>query len=151
MIAWGLAPTRMRRPLHASAAFAGLAIAGLGASIFASWGRHHFGGFGLVVTTADVVVYTLIALLAFTHLPRPEQVGRHELWPGALLVGWGLTAVHLFLAYYLAGRLESSPGLYGALGASTVVLLVLFLIARLVLSAMFLNATLYRTGQADGA
>jgi uncharacterized BrkB/YihY/UPF0761 family membrane protein len=52
--------------------------------------------------------------------------------------------VQLFLAYYLAERLERTPSLYGTLGASTVVLLTLYLIARLVVSAMFLNATLDR-------
>jgi len=71
------------------------------------------------------------------------------LLPGALFAGAGLTAVHLFLAYYLAQKLERTPSLYGALGASTVVLLTLYLIARLLLSAMFLNATLDRRRSVD--
>jgi uncharacterized BrkB/YihY/UPF0761 family membrane protein len=69
--------------------------------------------------------------------------------PGALLVGCGMTGVHVLLAYYLAGRLERSPSLYGTLGAATVVMLVLFLIARLIVSALFLNGTLQRI-RSDG-
>jgi uncharacterized BrkB/YihY/UPF0761 family membrane protein len=110
----------------------------------ASLARHHLAAVGLVVTLADLVVYFLLALFAFSHLPRPEGTSWRGLWPGALLVGSGVTAVHVFLAYYLAGKLESSPSLYGTLGGATVVLLVLFLIARLIVSALFLNATLER-------
>ena len=98
-----------------------------------------------MITLADLVVYFLLALFAFSHLPRPGGTSWRALWPGAVLVGVGVThVVTIFLAYYLAGKLESSPSLYGTLGAATVVLLVLFLIARLIVSALFLNATLQR-------
>jgi uncharacterized BrkB/YihY/UPF0761 family membrane protein len=70
--------------------------------------------------------------------------------PGAALVGAGVTGVQVFLAYYLAGRLERTPALYGTMGAAVVVLLVLYLIARLVVSALFLNATLERLRTGEG-
>jgi uncharacterized BrkB/YihY/UPF0761 family membrane protein len=124
--------------------FTAMCVIGLSASMAASWARHSHAALGLAVTVADVVVYTLLALLAFDHLPHPDGISWREQWPGALLAGAGITGVQLFLAYYLAGKLERSPALYGTLGAATVVLLVLFLIARLVVSAMFLNATLQR-------
>ena len=143
-LAWGVDADRLRHPLRSSATFTVLAVAGLAASMAASWARHHFVAVGLVVTLADLVVYFLLALFAFSHLPRPEGTSWRGLWPGAVLVGSGVTAVHVFLAYYLAGKLESSPSLYGTLGAATVVLLVLFLIARLIVSGLFLNATLQR-------
>jgi uncharacterized BrkB/YihY/UPF0761 family membrane protein len=144
IIAWGLDPYRLRRPLRSSAAFAAVAVAALSVSVFASWARHNLGAFGLVVTLADAFMYAGVALYAFTHLPRPVHADWRVLLPGALFAGAGLTAVHLFLAYYLAARLEHTPSLYGTLGASTVVLLTLYLIARLLVSAMFLNATLDR-------
>lgn len=75
--------------------------------------------------------------------PFPPTTWR-SLLPGAALVGSGLTGIHLFTVYYLSGKLERSPKLYGTLGASTVVLLGLFLIARVIVSAMFLNATVER-------
>ena len=50
----------------------------------------------------------------------------------------------MFVVYYLSDKLERSPQLYGVLGASTVVLLGLFLIARVAVASMFLNATIKR-------
>lgn len=144
LIAWRLEPDRLRRPLRASATFAAVSVIGLAASVGASMARKNLGGFGLLITLADAVVYALLALFAFIHLPRPEGASWETMWPGALMVGCGATGVHVFLAYYLAGKLEKSPKLYGTLGASTVVLLVLFLLARLFVSAMYLNATLQR-------
>ncbi len=143
-LAWGVDADRLRHPLRSSATFTVLAVVGLAVSMAASLARHHSVAVGLVITLADLVVYFLLALFAFSHLPRPEGTSWRALWPGAVLVGAGVTAVHVFLAYYLAGKLESSPSLYGTLGAATVVLLVLFLIARLIVSALFLNATLQR-------
>jgi uncharacterized BrkB/YihY/UPF0761 family membrane protein len=143
-LAWGIDPDRMRHPLRSSATFTVLGVVGLAASMAASWARHNLAAVGLVITLADVLVYFVLALFAFGHLPRPDDTSWRVLWPGAVLVAIGVTAVHIFLAYYLAGKLERSPALYGTLGAATVVLLVLFLIARLIVSAMFLNATLQR-------
>lgn len=144
IIAWQLDPYRLRRPVRSSLAFAAVAVVGLSVSVFASWARHNLGAFGLVVTLGDAFMYAAVALYAFSHLPRPVHADWRVLLPGALFAGAGLTAVHLFLAYYLAARLEHTPSLYGTLGASTVVLLTLYLIARLVVSAMFLNAALDR-------
>lgn len=143
-LAWGLDPERLRHPVRAGLVFTVAAVFGLAASMGASWARHNLDALGLVITLADVVVFGVLALFAFEYLPRPEGVDWRRQWPGAVLVGAGVTGVHVFLAYYLAGRLESTPALYGTLGAAVVVLLVLFLIARFVVSGMFLNATLER-------
>jgi uncharacterized BrkB/YihY/UPF0761 family membrane protein len=48
----------------------------------------------------------------------------------------------VFTVYYLSAKLERSPKLYGTLGASTVVLLGLYLMARVIVSGIFLNASL---------
>ena len=88
----------------------------------ASWARHNLDVLGLVVTFADVLVFALLALFAFHHLPHPREVGWRRQLPGAALVGAGITGVQIFLAYYLAGRLERTPALYGTLGAAVVVL-----------------------------
>jgi uncharacterized BrkB/YihY/UPF0761 family membrane protein len=141
-IAWQIPPDRLRRPLHASAAFFALAVLDVAASTLASWARHNLGGVGLLVTVSVALVYAGGALFALAKLPHPADVGWRDLLPGALLVGCGFTAIHVFTAYYLAHRLEQAPDLYGALGASTTVLLILYLIARLIVSSMFLNAAL---------
>jgi len=143
-IAWRTSPTRLRRPVRSSAAFTGVFVLGLAVTLFSSWVRHESPALGAVLTAATVVVFSALALFVFTLLPRAPDTTARSLVPGALVVGGGVTAIHLFITYYLAGKLERSPKLYGALGASTVVLLGLFLIARVVVSAMFLNGTLHR-------
>jgi uncharacterized BrkB/YihY/UPF0761 family membrane protein len=150
-IAWQLDPVRMRHSLRASAVFTGLFLLGVTATLFASWVRDHSASFGVPVTAAAIFVFVALALLAFDLLPRPEGLTWRSFLPGAGLVGCGLTAIHLFTVYYLSEKLERSPKLYGTLGASTVVLLGLFLIARVIVSAMFLNATLHRRRESHDA
>jgi uncharacterized BrkB/YihY/UPF0761 family membrane protein len=149
IIAWRLPPSRLRHALQASVLFTVLCLLGVAITIFASWERHQSAGVGLVVTLAGIAAFVGLALLVFHLLPRPRDAGLSALLPGAVLVGAGLTAFHVFVVYYLAGKLERSPKLYGVLGASTVVLLGLYLIARLVVSAMFLNATIERRNQEE--
>jgi uncharacterized BrkB/YihY/UPF0761 family membrane protein len=151
IIAWRLDPTRMKHAFRASVIFTAVFALGLGITIFASWERHQSAGLGLAVTLGGIAAYVALSMLAFRVLPHPRNVGWLELLPGALLVGSGVTVIHAFVVYYLAGKLERSPKLYGVLGASTVVLLALYLIARVIVSAMFLNATLERRNQADVA
>lgn len=152
-IAWQVKPARLHRPVRASALFTTVFVLGLGITMLASWERHNSAVLGLVTTIAGVVGYAALALLAFHLLPRPEGTGWRDLLPGALLLAWGILGIHIFVVYYLSGKLERSPQLYGVLGASTVVLLGLFLIARVTVSAMFFNATLRRrrisSGQGD--
>jgi uncharacterized BrkB/YihY/UPF0761 family membrane protein len=143
-VAWRIRPTRLRRPVRASAAFTGLFLIGLAATTFTSWVRHHDRAIGLLVTIAMLVVYVALALVAFSLLPRPRAATWQALLPGAVLAALGATALHIFTVYYLSKKLERSPKLYGTLGAATVVLLGLYVIARVVVSAMFLNATLGR-------
>jgi uncharacterized BrkB/YihY/UPF0761 family membrane protein len=134
----------MRRPFRSSILFTALCGLGLSITILASWERHHSPALGLAATIGGIVGYVAIAELTFHLLPHPATLGWMALLPGALLVGCGITGIHVFTVYYLADKLERSPKLYGVLGASTVVLLALYLIARVMVSAMFLNATIAR-------
>jgi uncharacterized BrkB/YihY/UPF0761 family membrane protein len=142
-IAWQIKPFRLRQLARASATFTGIFVLGLATMLLASWVREHTFAVGLVTSVAAILVFVALAVLTFHLLPRPPDATWQSLLPGAVLVGISLTAIHLFVIYYLSGKLERSPNLYGTLGAATVVLLGLYLIARVVVSAMFLNATIY--------
>src|SRR5207249_3962514 len=65
-----------------------------------------------------------------------------RLVPGALFLGAGAELMHLVSVYYLSGKIESSSELYGGLGAAATLLLGLYLVARLIVAAALLNATL---------
>lgn len=151
IIAWRLEPIRLHKAFRASLLFTTVFGLGAGITILASWERHNSAALGLVVTVGGMIGYAALALFAFHLLPRRQHAGWLALLPGALLVAVGITAIHVFVVYYLSDKLERSPKLYGVLGASTVVLLALYLVARVIVSAMFLNATLERhSARANG-
>lgn len=143
-VAWRIKPIRMRHSLRASGTFTGVFVLALATTTLTSWVRQRAAFAGVVVTVMAAVVFAGMALLAFLLLPRADGIGWKELLPGAALVGAGITGIHVFIVYYLSGKLERSPNLYGTLGAATVVLLGLYLMARVTVSGMFLNSTLER-------
>src|SRR3954451_17639605 len=147
-LAWRIEPERLRGSLKASLAFSGFLVGGLVAGLGTAWVREHGPGIGLVATICDAAVFSVLAIVAFELLPHPKLRSWRDLLPGAVVVGCGLTVMHVVVVYYFAAKLERSPSLYGALGASTVVLTWLFLLARVVVSGMFLNATLDRRRRA---
>jgi uncharacterized BrkB/YihY/UPF0761 family membrane protein len=77
-----------------------------------------------------------------TLLPHADA-SLTALVPGAVLVALGMQAMHLVIALYLAPKLGRSPELYGSLGAATVILLGLYVTARLITASAFLKAALW--------
>ena len=63
-----------------------------------------------------------------------------RLLPGAALVAVGAEVLHFAVILYIAPKLGRSSELYGTLGSATVVLLWLYLVARLIVAGAFLNA-----------
>ena len=152
-IAWADRGGKLRNPLGASLLFsvAVVTVSLIGAA--SQWVRHNSGGlWGLLVLLGMFAVYAGFAVWAMSLLPH-GQAPALALLPGAVLAGIGMMLVQAFVSVYLAPKLERQPQLYGALGAATVILLWLYIIARLVVSAAFLNATLWdrRHRPADAA
>jgi uncharacterized BrkB/YihY/UPF0761 family membrane protein len=92
--------------------------------------------FGLVLASA-------LSLWVLWLLPK-NGAPWTALLPGAVLFGVGMRALGLAAATYFAYRLDHSGDLYGAIGIAIVLMLYLFLVARVFVAAQFLNATLYR-------
>ena len=80
-------------------------------------------------------------LFVLDKLPHRARSWR-DLLPEAIVVAVGAGADALEVVFYLASKLGRSSELYGLLGASTVVLLWLYLVARLIVAGAFLNAAL---------
>ena len=141
-LAWGIQIPRLARPLHASFAFSGIAF-GSTAALSALGAFRRLGAvpevLGFLLAIAGV---TAVALGVMMLLPHPTHLGWRAFLPGALLISIGNLGIQLFVMFYLAAKLERSPAFYGSLGAASVILLWLYVIARLIVSAMFLNATL---------
>jgi uncharacterized BrkB/YihY/UPF0761 family membrane protein len=141
-IAWNLRPEKLRRPLFAGLAFSGIVIALIAVSASTQYLREEYGITGLWVTLALIVFYLGAVLWVMDKLPHRSTSWRHLL-PGALLVAFGTEVIHLVVVLYLVPKLGHSSELYGALGSATVILLWLYLLARLLVAAAFLNAALW--------
>jgi membrane protein len=141
-VAWRLRPERVQHQLRAGALFSlgmiALIVVTSGTAALREWAP----GPGLLVTLAIIAIYVATILWAMTLLPSRTD-DWHDLLPGAVLIAVGTQLIHLFVALYLAPRLGRSTELYGALGAATVILLWLYLEARLFVGAAFLNACLW--------
>jgi uncharacterized BrkB/YihY/UPF0761 family membrane protein len=151
-VAWGLRPGRLRRPLRAVAAFNGTVVGLFALSLVAAWLREQIGGVGLAFTLLLLAVYVGLAAWVLNLLPHDDAPWT-ALLPGAALVAVGFQALHLVVVLYLAPKVGRSSELYGALGTATVLLLWLYLIARLLVASAFLNAALWerRSGTVSGS
>lgn len=63
-----------------------------------------------------------------------------DLLPGALAVGIGVTALNTVSTVYLPSKIQRASEMYGALGIAGTILLWLFVIGQLMVSATLLNA-----------
>ena len=142
-IAWADRGAKLRNPLGASLLFTTAVVTVSLIGIGSQWVRHNSSGLvGLLTLLCMFAVYAGVAVWAMSLLPH-GQAPALALLPGAVFAGIGMILVQAFVSVYLAPKLERQPHLYGALGAATVILLWLYIIARLVVSAAFLNATLW--------
>jgi uncharacterized BrkB/YihY/UPF0761 family membrane protein len=97
---------------------------------------------GLLATLAIGVGFGAIWVWVSRYLPS-RDVPWTAFLPGAILLGLGLEALHVFTAYYLETKLANASELYGVLGLATTALFYLFLIGRGVVWAAELNAVVW--------
>jgi len=94
--------------------------------------------FVISLILASAVSVWMLSLLPRADTPWPAVL------PGAVMFGIGIRLLGLAASTYFAFRLDRTSDLYGALGIAIVMMLYLFLLARLFVAAQFLNATLDR-------
>jgi uncharacterized BrkB/YihY/UPF0761 family membrane protein len=148
-VAWRIPREKFHHAIRSGAIFTLAATALIAISLIPEWAREDTS-YGLFVTLAITIVYLAIGLWTMSVLPH-GQVRWTALLPGAVIVALGIQALHVFAALYLAPRLGRSSELYGSLGAATVILLWLYIIARLFTFSAFLNAELWERRQARAA
>ena len=141
-LAWRLPPQKLRRPLAASLVFNAIFLSVVLVSSSVQLLREQLGGTGVALSLLLLGFYVWVAAWVMRHLPSRTGSWRGHL-PGALLMAVGFQVVQLVVVLYLAPKLGRSTQLYGSLGAATVVLLWLYLMARLIVAAAFLNASLW--------
>ena len=140
-VAWGIPRAKFQHAIRSGVFFTLGASALIALSLIPGWAREETS-YGIFVTFAITAVYFALALWTMNVLPHGE-VSWTALLPGAVVVALGIEALHVFSALYLVPRLGRSSELYGSLGAATVILLWLYIIARLFTFSAFLNAELW--------
>ena len=141
-LAWRL-PTSTRASLKVIGGFVGL-IAGIGLlAVLVSRVRSEYG---VAVTGLSFLVvfvgYVLGWLAVSMLLPRATS-DPAVLLPGALLVGATITGLQLVSQVYLPNRIGRASELYGAVGTTIVTLGWFFILGRVMVVAMCLDATVH--------
>lgn len=145
-VAWRLRPGKLEHSFRAGLVFTGLMFGVLAVSTGAAALREAAPGPGLTVTLLLVFVYCVVTAWIMQLLPSRAS-GWSAFLPGAIYIAVGTQLIQLLVVFYLAPKLGRSSELYGTLGAATVVLLWLYLEARLVVGGAFLNAALWERRQ----
>ncbi|HEX2506319.1 MAG TPA: YhjD/YihY/BrkB family envelope integrity protein [Gaiellaceae bacterium] len=140
---WNVPPVRSKNPLTETLAFSGTCLLLLAVPAAADRLRDAYEGPGLAVTFLSMGAFFGIWLWVSLQLPHADAPPR-ALIPGAAVFALAAQAMHLFIAFYLADKLERSSALYGGLGLAATSLFFLYLVGRLVVSAAILNAELWR-------
>ena len=149
-LAWDVPRPKLRKPLWAVLFFNGLVLTVAVASASLAWLRAELGLLGIFGVVITVLFQTAVAVVVMWLLPRRAERWQ-ELLPGAVLVAVGSQLVSLAVVFYFAPKIGRSSELYGTLGTASVLLVWLYLIARLITSGAFLNATLWERRNAAQA
>jgi uncharacterized BrkB/YihY/UPF0761 family membrane protein len=140
--AWEVPRPRLRKPLYAVLIFNGLFLAVAVAGIGLAWLREELGLLGVLGVLVTIAFQTGVAVLVMWLLPRRAERWQ-ELVPGAMLVAVGAQLVSVAVVFYFAPKIGRSTELYGTLGTAAVLLVWLYVLARLIIAGAFLNATLW--------
>jgi uncharacterized BrkB/YihY/UPF0761 family membrane protein len=141
-LAWGLPRRKLHKPVYAVIFFNGLFLMVAAAGAGLAWLREALGLLGILGVLVTIAFETGVAVLVMWLLPRRAERWQ-ELVPGALLVSVGTQLVSVAVVFYFAPRIGRYSELYGALGTAAVLLVWLYVLARLITSGAFLNATLW--------
>jgi len=139
-VAWQVPPTPAKRLLRASAVFCGVGIVLLASPLL-----FHLLSAGPLFT--DILAHVLtvgglvaLALWLMMSLPHPDGLPWREFLPGAILFGVGVEILRIVTAVYFVWKLGRTD-LYGSLGVAAIFMAWLYLMGRIVVAALALNAT----------
>jgi len=95
----------------------------------------------VLVLVAGVAILMAILIVLFESLPHPDVIPWSGMLPGAVLMTAGMLGTRVATIVYFAPKLESAGELYGGLGMAGVFLAWLYILSRILVGAIALNAT----------
>jgi uncharacterized BrkB/YihY/UPF0761 family membrane protein len=142
--AWRVRPPPLRNAPRALAVVLAAPVTIVVLTAAAGWVRANSARpVGLIATLGLCLVFGAIWLWVSMKLPAAQSVHWTAFVPGAVLLGIGIEALHVFTVYFLQTKLANASELYGVLGLATTALFYLFLIGRGVVWAAELNAIVW--------
>jgi hypothetical protein len=130
------------RALKSSLAFSGGMCVFIAAVCLSWWFRDASAAAQWLIFA--VMMVPLGALWLFVSLRLPHgSASWKALLPGALLVAVGFQVVHGLVVYFYAAKLDKSTSLYAALGVTTTLLFVGWVVGWLVVTSPILNSSLH--------
>jgi uncharacterized BrkB/YihY/UPF0761 family membrane protein len=149
-LVWRVAVPKLTSSSTAAGIVVGLVTLQLAVGAGVSWVRSEsplFGIVALVITTAVPFGMWMLASRLLPHAECPWWA----LAPGAALVAIGMTGLQAATIFYFAGSIERKSDTYGAIGTSLALLLWAYILGRIVIAAISLNAAFwYRSEERAG-
>ena len=141
-LAWQL-PVRTKAPPKVMGAIAGL-VAGI-ALVATVVGRLRDNGIAIAGMSFLVGFgfYVVLWLVVSMLLPRRENTDPSALVPGAVIVAGVLTGMQAVSQIYLPGKFSHASELYGAIGITIVTLGWFFILGRVMMFSMSVDAVIY--------
>jgi uncharacterized BrkB/YihY/UPF0761 family membrane protein len=133
--------------LIGSLAVTGIGLVAIAIQVFLPKAFSGLDAPAVIVFVVGLILASAVSVWMLSLLPRADAPWPAVL-PGGVMFGVGLRVLGLAASTYFAIRLDRTSDLYGALGVAIVMMLYLFVLARLFVAAQFLNATLYRRRKA---
>jgi uncharacterized BrkB/YihY/UPF0761 family membrane protein len=148
--AWRITPPPLRNAHKALGIVLATPVVLLLLASGAGWVRANGGRpAGLLATLGVALLVGVLWYWVSARLPAPEDVPWTAFLPGAVLLGVGFQALHVFVVYFLQRKLGNASELYGALGLATTALFYLFLVGRGVVWAAEVNAAVWEVRASD--
>jgi uncharacterized BrkB/YihY/UPF0761 family membrane protein len=149
-LVWAAPVPKLAHPWRAVGVFLSVTVVALVLSALLG----DLGRSSVPVGIAMEVVYLGCAfgiwLLISWYMPRPADTSWAALVPGALLLAVGAEIIHAVTVYGIAAILSRKTGTYGAIGIALTLLFWAYLVGRLVVASVVLNAGIrLRRGTAD--
>ncbi|MFM7065206.1 MAG: YhjD/YihY/BrkB family envelope integrity protein [Actinomycetes bacterium] len=149
ILAWDLDRRRSARSVTSVLVGVGVLVGTVLYTAAGSWLRDRTPGGGVVMSVVLGVGWTAIWLGVQHLLPRAAGSTWKDLLPGAVVVGLAAEALHAATVFYMAGRVSRMSSMYGPLGVAAVLLLWLFVVARSIVLAAMVNATVWDRRQRE--
>jgi uncharacterized BrkB/YihY/UPF0761 family membrane protein len=141
--AWQIPPPPLRNAPRALVGVLAVPVVVALLAAASGWVRAHTAAApGALATLTVGVLFAVVWLAASMRLPA-LAVPWTAFVPGAVFLGVGLEALHVFTVYFLANKLAGASTVYGALGLAATMLFFLFLVGRGVIWAAELNAIVW--------